>query len=181
MPIPSLGPLSPALRLTTTELQTPTSYIDTCQLITPPNASDVRNLQNVPKTILDKQTPCLIHAYPHQCKTMTDDLQIEEKIPSTALNATPEGATDNRSKKQQLPKRTPAPKTGGGLQKSRKRRATEERARSSYPHTISGLAYLLATCTDEQYIPIIHQLPEGWSATNDRGIRVTKRQLEMAH
>jgi hypothetical protein len=35
---------------------------------------------------------------------MKDELPIEEEIPSTALYATPTGATDNRSKKKQLPK-----------------------------------------------------------------------------
>ena len=55
------------------------------------------------------------------------------------------------------------------------------RAQSSYPHTITGLTDLLNTCTDEQYAQIIHQLLDDWSAMNDRGTRVTKRQLEMAH
>ena len=36
------------------------------------------------------------------------------------------------------------------------------------------------TCTDEQYAQIIHQIPYDWSTMNDRGTRVTKRQLEMA-
>jgi hypothetical protein len=77
--------------------------------------------------------------------------------------------------------RTPAPNTGGGLPKSSKRGASVSRTQSSYPHTISGLTNLLATRTDEQYIEIVQQLPEGWSATNDRGTMVTKRQLETAH
>ena len=93
----------------------------------------------------------------------------------------PIGAIDGCSVKQQYPMRTSAPNAGGGLLKSLKRRAAATRAQSSYPHTISGLTDLLATCTDEQYTQIIHQLPEGWSTTNDRGTRVTKRQLEMAH
>jgi hypothetical protein len=113
--------------------------------------------------------------------TMKDELHREEKIPCTALTATPSDSTDSRPKQQLLPKRPPAPNTGGGLQKSRKHRAPEERAHSSYPKTIPGLTDLLATCTDEQYIQIIHQLPEGWSATNERGTRVTKRQSEIGH
>ena len=39
---------------------------------------------------------------------------------------------------------------------------------------------LLDKCTDSQYIQIIKSLPTDWSATNDRGMTVTKRQLEMA-
>jgi hypothetical protein len=39
---------------------------------------------------------------------------------------------------------------------------------------------LLDTCTDAQYIQIIKSLPTEWLATNDRGMTVTKRQLEMA-
>jgi hypothetical protein len=49
-----------------------------------------------------------------------------------------------------------------------------------HPHTISRLSELLETCTDAQYKDIIKRLPEDWSATNDKGITVTKRQLEMA-
>jgi hypothetical protein len=86
----------------------------------------------------------------------------------------------SRSERHQHPKRTLAPNTGGGLLKSLKRRATATRAQGSYPHTISCLIDLLATCTDEQYAKIIQQLLEGWSAMNDRGTIVTKRQLEMA-
>ena len=36
------------------------------------------------------------------------------------------------------------------------------------------------TCTDAEYIQIIKSLPTDLSATNDRGMTVTKRQLEMA-
>ena len=39
---------------------------------------------------------------------------------------------------------------------------------------------LLDTCTDAQYIQIIKSLPIDWSATNDIGMTVTKRQLQMA-
>jgi hypothetical protein len=39
---------------------------------------------------------------------------------------------------------------------------------------------LLDTCTDAQYIQIIKSLPTEWSAMNDRGMAVTKRQLEVA-
>ena len=119
--------------------------------------------------------------HPHLRKSMTDELQIEKKIPSTALNATPTAKDSYHSNMHQRPKPTPAPKKGGGLQKSRKRRAAAARAHSSYPHTITGLADLLTTCTDEQYAQIIHQLLDDWSAMNDRGTRVTKRKLEMAH
>jgi hypothetical protein len=42
------------------------------------------------------------------------------------------------------------------------------------------MSELLATCTDEQYNTVIHHLPKGWTATNERGNVVTKRQLEMA-
>jgi hypothetical protein len=38
---------------------------------------------------------------------------------------------------------------------------------------------LLDTCTDEQYKEIINQLPAAWQATNEKGDRVTKSQLQM--
>jgi hypothetical protein len=123
----------------------------------------------------------MIQIHPHQCKSITDALQIEKKIPSTEIITAPIGAIDGCSVKQQHPMRTPARNAGGRLMRSLKRRAAATRAQSSYPHTISELADLLATGTDEQYTQIIHQLPEGWSTANDRGTRVTKRQLEMAH
>jgi hypothetical protein len=49
-----------------------------------------------------------------------------------------------------------------------------------HPHTIARLSELLDTYTDKQYIEIIKNLPAGWSATNERDMPVTKRQLEMA-
>jgi hypothetical protein len=43
------------------------------------------------------------------------------------------------------------------------------------------LSELLDTCTDTQYKEIIKSLPAaGLSATNERGMTVTKRKLEMA-
>jgi hypothetical protein len=42
------------------------------------------------------------------------------------------------------------------------------------------LSELLDTCTDEQFKQVIIKLPEGWTATNETGNVVTKRQLEMA-
>ena len=55
-----------------------------------------------------------------------------------------------------------------------------ERLPGSHPHTISRVFELLSTCTDEQFVEIIRQLPVGWAATNERGNKVTKRQLEVA-
>jgi len=123
--------------------------------IAPPDASDVRKPKNVPKTILDNKAPSLIHIHPHHCKTKTDELQISNKTPCTGLNTTPIGAIDNRSIKQQHSKQTPAPNTEGGPPKSLKRRATVSHAQSSYPHTISCLTDIMATCTDEQYSKIV--------------------------
>jgi hypothetical protein len=102
-----LCPLPPEIKFTTTEIQTTTPHLDKGQLITPPDASDVRILKINPKTALDKPTQCATHVHPHPRKLMTDELQIEKKMPSTALIATPT-ANDSHSKPQRPPERTPA-------------------------------------------------------------------------
>jgi hypothetical protein len=154
--------------------------IEPILLIAPPKASDVRELQNVSQTIPAHKAPSLNHMHPHHCKAMPDELQQNTKTFCTELNTTSLSVIGRFSGKQQHSKRTQAPITGGGFPKGLKRRSTVTRTPGSCPHTISRLTELLATYTNEQYTKIIEQLPEGRSAMNDRGTKVTKRQLEMA-
>jgi hypothetical protein len=59
---------------------------------------------------------------------------------------------------------------------SRKRgRSKPPKAPAKQPHTIPCLFDLIDTCTYEQFIKVIHNLPKGWTATNDMGNAVTKR------
>ena len=102
------------------------------------------------------------------------------KTLSTELKTSSLSAISSCSSKQQHSKRTHAPITGGGFPKGLKCRSTATRVPGSCLHTISRLTKLLATCSDEQYIKVINQFQEGWSCMNDKGTKVTKRQIEMA-
>jgi len=99
---------------------------------------------------------------------------------NTKLKTTSPSEASNGSDMQHRAEHPPAPK-GDRVSKSRKRQhSSGEPLPGPHPHTIYRLSELLDTCTDAQYIEIIKCLPADWSTTNDRGIRVTKRQLEMA-
>ena len=100
------GPLSPEIKLTTTENST-TPQLDEGQFITPPYASDVRIQKIKPKTNLDKPTQCVIPVHPHTRKSKTYALQIVNKMPSTALSATPT-ANNSHSKPHCPPRRANA-------------------------------------------------------------------------
>jgi hypothetical protein len=77
---------------------------------------------------------------------------------------------------QQLPSDRQATNRKGTL-------VTKRQPAAPGPQSVSPscLTELLATCTDEQFTCIIHSLPTGWNALNEKRNTVTKRQLEMAH
>ena len=62
----------------------------------------------------------------------------------------------------------------------KRRHPSREPMLTPHRHTIARLSELLDICTDTQYIEIIKSLPVGWASANERGITLTKRQLEMA-
>jgi len=89
-----------------------------------------------------------------------------------------EKGSSGRKYRQQ---RTPTITTGGSVTRGLNRRCSSvSGAPGAQPLTISRLSDLLATCTYDKYTTIIHHMPEGWIAMNDRGNIVTKCQLEMA-
>jgi len=153
-----LGPLSPEIETTRTETQLTAAQLEKGRLITPPDASDVRNQKNPPKTAVDKPTLCRNHLHPHSREPKPYALH-KQRIPSTALT-TNHTANESYSKSEKHPLQiaTPAPQ-GGGPPRSPKRRDANAQTHSSYSHTIAGLADLMNTCTDVQYTQIIQQLP----------------------
>ena len=113
----------------------------------------------------------ILQEYELQC------LKLHTKIPLKIANT---GATGRGSTLQQHADQLPAPLLDPGSMRRKRQRPQGEITQSPLPHTISRMNELLDTCTDAQYIQIIKSLPTEWSATNDRGMTVTKRQLEMA-
>ena len=128
--------------------------------ITPPDASDVRKLKHASQTSPVRRVPRMNQKHSHHNITMPEELKSIKKTISTELKPESPSATCSYSGKRQHTMRTHAPTAGGGPRKGLKRPSTATRGPGSQPHTI-----------------FIRRLPEGWSATNDRGTKVTKRQL----
>ena len=157
--------------------------IDKILHIAPPYASDVNKKNNaLPQTKPDhrptrtnRKDPSSIH------KGRAND-KLRRMLPSTStkLETPRPREACNGSDRQHHAEQSPAPK-GNDVPMSRKRQhSSGEPLSGPHLHTIPRLSELLDTCTDAQYKDIIRRLPEGWSLTNDKGITVTKRQLEMA-
>ena len=159
------------------------STIDTIPHIATPDASDVRKQQNaLPQPELDTpQSPtCTKRNYPSiPHKGITRHIKLQKQLTTSAKqkSTSPLG---HSSERQHHARQPPAP-LGESVPMSRKRRHPPGGLMMiPHPHTIARMSELLDTCTDKQYIEIIRNLPAGWSATNERSMTVTKRQLEMA-
>ena len=164
------------------QLHTP---IDTIPHIAPPDASDVKKGKNTlpqPEPDTPHSPTCTNRKDPViKDKRITMHAKLQKRLPtSTKLKSTSPRETSYSSERQHHAKQPPAP-LGDRVPRSRKRQQSSgEPLLTPHPHTIARLTELLDTCTDTQYIDIIKSLPADWSATNERGITVTKRQLEMA-
>ena len=151
-PLP--GPKFPVTLLNITTLQPPTSTIDTCQLVTPPDASDVRKLKiQTPLTAPTHHAHMSVRRLPHfsiEMSSRRHKLQDCCNASSSDLDAL-SPRSDNCSpgckhRRQRMPTRT----KGGGDPNGRKRkRSSTPEAPGNQPHTISRMSELLATCTYE--------------------------------
>jgi hypothetical protein len=178
---PMLSPISPVIRLIITALQPPTTPIDTGQLITPPDARDVRKLKI--KTPLTAPThhahmstrrlshssiekPSRRHKLQDSCNVTSPELY--------ALSPRDDSSSGGKHRRHRMPLRT----TGGGVPNGRKRqRSFAPEAPGDQLLTSSRMSELLATCKDEQYNKVIYHMPEGWTTTNERGNVVTKTSV----
>jgi hypothetical protein len=106
---------------------------------------------------------------------------IGRRLPtSTTLKTVSPRKSGHGSARQQHAGKISAPQNDRVSMCRKRQHSSRESLQAPHPHMISGLSELLDTCTDAQYIEIIKNLPAEWTATNDRGMTVTKRQLEMA-
>jgi hypothetical protein len=106
---------------------------------------------------------------------------LQRRLPTiTTLKIASSEVTRRGSTMQQHVEQLPEQLPDRASKRRKRQRCSGEPSQPPHPHTISRLTELLGTCTDAQYIQIIKSLPTDWSATNDRGKTITKRQLEMA-
>ena len=179
--VPRGAPIVPVIA-SHQQLQT---TIDTTPHIAPADASYVRNKNDsLPQpepytphspTCTNRKDPTLKH------KGITKHAELQRRLPaSTKLKTTSPREAGHCSERQQHAEQPPAP-LGDRVPRSRKRQhSSGEPLQAPHPHMISRFSELLGTCTDALYKENIKSPPAGWSTTNDRGITVTKRQLEMA-
>jgi hypothetical protein len=176
---PSLLGLLPEIGKKNTNKQPTATQLETGRPITSPDASDVRNHKKPPKSNPEKPAILLATQAPYSIESKINALQTQAHCDTQKAKRRTMGRSETLL--HSLHNETPATHKGGGTPIASKRSAAEAWTRSSHSHTISELTKLLNSCTDEQYAQVIRQLPENWSALNEKGTSVTKRQLEMAH
>jgi len=148
----------------------------------PPDVSDVRKLTNLtPQTFTTHLSTRKLSHLSNEKTSRHHKLQISCLKKSPDLDATLPCNDKSSPSVKQRKHRTPTRTTEGDVPIGRKRRrSSASGAPGEDPHTISSLSEHLATCTDEQYNTVIYHLTKGWTATNERGNVVIKRQLEIA-
>ena len=167
---------------TTTPHQQLHTTIDKILHIAPPDASDVKKGENaLPQTEPDPRPTSTNQKDPSSTHKGRAHDKLQRRLPSSTKLETPSPKeAGNGSDMHHHAEQSRATK-GDRVPMSRKRQySSGEPLPGPHPYTTPRLSELLDTCTDATYKDIIRRLPEGWSATNAKGITVTKRQLEMS-
>ena len=128
----TVAALSPGGAPTNLETKIPPPYpghtpLELSLPIAPPDASDIRKLQNVSQNIPDHKTPSGFHKHPHHGRTKLDNLQEVQKTFNIELKTTL-SSIGTCSDNQHHSKRMRAQNAGGGSPKGLKRRSTATRA-----------------------------------------------------